>query len=264
MKRKPLRIKKRRAPLWKNTVFLLFFIIPIVIGMFSYGLLYSDAFSLQDIVVEGASSEKYRKTLRDIIYSSSFPPGNNILFIPVGQIMRTFESSFPEIRRVMITRNFFQRTVTLRIIERKAIALFCQEQGSCVSLDEEGVAVRKEDDRALLPLIINSGTENLMLGNRVFDESLLHMLLDFKKSMENWLFLQEQDIEIFSFIPEASEKVIVRFSEGWVLFINPKEDMAWQKEKLMQVLEKQIPSEKRNLLEYIDVRFGDHAYVKYQ
>src|SRR3989344_486191 len=210
MKRKPLRIKRKRTPLWKNVRFLLFFLFSIVIGILSYGLLYSGAFSLQDIVVEGASSEKYLKTARDIIYSSSFPPGDNILFIPAEQIVRTFKSSFPEIKRVMIARNFFQRTVTLQIIERKGIALFCQEQGSCVSLDEEGVAVRKEDDRALLPLIINSGTENLMLGDRVFDELLLHAFLDFKKSMENWLFLQEQDIEIFSFMPEASEKVIVR------------------------------------------------------
>ncbi len=263
MKRKPLRIKRKRTPLWKNAKFLLFFIFSIVIGILSYGLLYSDMFSLQDIVIEGAYSEKYLKTARDVIYSSSFPPGDNILFVPIGQIMHTFESSFPEIKRVMVSRNFFQRTITLQMIERKGVALFCQEQGLCVSLDEEGVAIRKEDDRALLPLIMNSGTDP-MLGDRVFDKSLLHTLLDFKKSIGNWIFFQEQDIEVFSFIPETPEKMIVRFSEGWILLINPKEDMTWQKEKLTQVLEKQIPSEKRNLLEYIDVRFGDHAYVKYQ
>ena len=63
---------------------------------------------------------------------------------------------------------------------------------------------------------------------------------------------------------ENSGKVIVRFSEGWDSYIDPREDMTWQKTKLVEVLEKQIPLEKRTNVEYIDVRFGDQAYFKYR
>ena len=46
------------------------------------------------------------------------------------------------------------------------------------------------------------------------------------------------------------------------LAANPVEVLCLQETKLQEVLEKQISPEKRSRLQYIDVRFGNQAYVK--
>ena len=51
-------------------------------------------------------------------------------------------------------------------------------------------------------------------------------------------------------------------TEGWEIYFTQEEDRSWQETKLREVLEKQIPPEKRSRLQYIDVRFGNQAYVK--
>ena len=52
--------------------------------------------------------------------------------------------------------------------------------------------------------------------------------------------------------------------EGWRILLDLKENMEWQQTKLQLVLEQKIPLEKRGELQYIDLRFGDQAYIKYQ
>lgn len=272
MKRKPLRIKKKGIPFWRSVSFLLFLLVCMGGGALWYALFYSALFSVKDISIQGiqnVSPEESLQIARQIIQSPSFPPRESILFFPSEKISRALSASFPEIKQVAVQRNFFKKIVTLRITERKGIALLCQEQGSCVAVDEEGVAIRKEENRDSLPLFLSSADPVLAdrsetLGERALDGSLLRTFLDFKKDLESQSFFQNEGLTVFSFALLDSKKVEARFSEGWVSFINPQDDMDWQKTKLMQVLEKQIPREKRKDLEYIDVRFGDQAYVKYR
>jgi hypothetical protein len=62
----------------------------------------------------------------------------------------------------------------------------------------------------------------------------------------------------------SNERLNIKTFEGWLIYFNPKEDLDWQTQKLDLVLEKQIPLEKREELEYIELRFGNQAFIKYQ
>lgn len=238
-----------------------------IVGAIWYVIFSSALFSLQGISIQGAksiSSEDLLGAVQRIVDSPSLFPSDNLLFFPSEKISKTIHTSFPEVKEATLHRDFLKRTVAVQITERNAIAMLCKEQNLCVSIDEQGIAMRKEDDRATLPLFFALVPDDLVPGERVLEPSLLLSLLDFKQDIESRNLFQEQGLSIFSFFPENPGKVLVRFSEGWDSYIDPKEDMEWQKTKLVEVLEKQILPEKRMKVEYIDVRFGDQAYVKYR
>lgn len=274
MKRKPLRIKKREIPFWRSAIFFPFLLFCIGVGGFWYAVAYSGLFAIQDISVQGTknvSPEQVLQIAKTAVQSSSL--ADTMLFFPAEKVSDALSASFPEIKLVAVQRDFFQKSVILKVTEREAVALLCLNLGSCVAIDKEGIAIRKEDDKKILfpdgnrnsfPLFLSSQTENPALGERVFDESLLMTLLSFKRDLESQNSFLKENLSIFSFTLSDPKKVEARFSEGWVSFINPQEDMGWQNTKLMQVLEKQIPQANRKNLEYIDVRFGDQAYVKYR
>lgn len=267
MKRKPLRIKKRGSPFWKSAAFLPLLLACMAIGGFWYVLFHSGLFSVQDISVQGAqnvSSQEALRVMRTVMQSPHLLPADTMLFFPSEKISLALSASFPEIQHVAVQRNFFQRNIVLKITEKKGVALLCQDQGSCVAMDEQGIAIRKEDDRSSLPLFLSPRAQRPVLGEQVFDGSQLLALLAFKKDLESQSVFQKDGLTVFSFSLLNPKKAEVRFSEGWISLIDSQEDMDWQKVKLLQVLEKQILRANRKNLEYIDVRFGDQAYVKYR
>ena len=85
--------------------------------------------------------------------------------------------------------------------------------------------------------------------------------MDFKEESENigesFLF------SIIAFTIGERGEIQGITKEGWNILLDIKEDMGWQQIKLQIVLEQKIPLEKRGELEYIDLRFGDQAYIKY-
>ena len=56
----------------------------------------------------------------------------------------------------------------------------------------------------------------------------------------------------------------VQTSQNFLIYFNPKEDIEKQVQKLILTFENEIPQEKRENLDYIDLRFGDKVYYKYK
>ena len=51
--------------------------------------------------------------------------------------------------------------------------------------------------------------------------------------------------------------------EGWDIYLNMQKDIEWQITKIETVFLEELSQEKRENLLYIDVRFGDQVYLKY-
>jgi len=62
----------------------------------------------------------------------------------------------------------------------------------------------------------------------------------------------------------SQDRINVQTEQGWKIYFNPQEDISWQITKLSSVLEKEIPPEDRENLEYIELRFGNLAPFKYK
>ena len=73
-----------------------------------------------------------------------------------------------------------------------------------------------------------------------------------------------KDIKDVNNILNTEDRVNAKTLGGWEVYFNPQNDIAWQTTKLEAVLAKHIPAEKREILEYIDVRFGNLAPFKFQ
>lgn len=264
MKKIVKRIKKKKVPAWRKKSLLLFLLMGAVLGVTGYVFYISDVLSVKEVRIQGSSAAIDSHVLSSIKPADeSLIPEHNILFFPSQEMIQSLQTSFPEVSRIQVGRDFFKRIVTLRIQEKDEIALVCTPQGACFSVDADGVTVKTRTDKSL-PLFFFTEEKEIKAAEQVIDPLLLSSLLSFKNDLEHWNVLRDQHVDVFSFSLASPQKIEALFSEGWAAYLNSQEDMDWQKVKLTQVLEKEIGNEKRHAVEYIDVRFGDQAYVKYK
>ena len=145
----------------------------------------------------------------------------------------------------------------MSVTERKGLATFCQES-TCFSLDKEGIIF--EIDDSLQPLIRTLiPNEEIKLGDKVIEKEKLTQLLEINSYLEKNLNIPAKE-----FLISSLEKLQVITQEGWELYLNPQEDIKWQLTKLKVLLDEKIPPEKRNDLEWIELRFGNFANPKYK
>ena len=171
-------------------------------------------------------------------------------------------SSFSLISNVEISKTL-PGTIKVIVTERIGRAVFCdffEENvlGKCFVVDEKGVLFEEFlQDGQLLPRIRNSAhKEDLILGNKIIEEELLAIILNF------YLGLESLHVQLEEFLIVADNRVNVITKDGWEIYFNPKESIDWQLTKLKAVLDEGISLEERKELEYIELRFGNTAPFK--
>lgn len=273
--RKPHRFK-RKKPVVKNRFFLSgFFIFILFIAIF-YFLFFSDFFQIEELVISGnkkvLKEEIIKVAENEFLEKKLFFPVKNILLVNLGKIKENILDAFPQIVDVKIKRKL-PETLSFNILERKGVAQFCKafelftkEENQnvyqkCFLLDEEGIVFEEIiKDNIFLPKIVLSKSQDkseLELGQEIIEKQLLSGVLDISSQ------LKDLNIETKEFLMVSEERINVKTLDNWEIYFNPKEDLNWQLTKLKAVL-KDIPLEKRNDLEYIELRFGNFAPPKYR
>ena len=256
---KPRRIR-RSTPFWRKKYLLAIFVLMFVFGGLGYVFHFSPIFQLQAREVRGA------RTVAPQALLDMTPSQGNLLFVSSRPLEENILSAFPEIGRVQVRKNFFFRKLVIDIVEREELVLSCNAQEGravlpCVAVDSQGVGFRaKQEIAASMPVFVLSEPAPL-LGTKILDPNLIPFVVELKRSLDAWNTLQaaETKIEYFSLAPGL---VSAHMTEGWEIYFTREEDRSWQEAKLQEVLEKQVSPEKRGRLQYIDVRFGNQAYVK--
>ena len=262
--RKTRRRIKKTKPLFKNRFFLLSFLLVIVAGSLANFLFFSPMFQVQRVVENGSTrGEEMVALVQKLVPSRVFFLETRSIFLSKrGKMEQLVLEQFPEVENVRVFRDL-PSTLVLRVIERKEVAQWCDTKSSCFALDAHGVIFRP-DDSASLMRIFPSDSQEPALGGRVIEVSVLSTLLDFQKRVEQLDLVGQAKVRVLSSDIVSNARVSFSLSEGWKVFFNPEESLDWQVTKLRLVLEKKIPPEKRGILEYIDVRFGNQAYLKYR
>ncbi|MBI2113331.1 MAG: hypothetical protein HYT50_02015 [Candidatus Wildermuthbacteria bacterium] len=185
------------------------------------------------------------------------------LFAP-GTAEQDILSSFPLVGEVDVRRTF-KRTVEVVLRERKEIAVWCSAQSVCFSMDKEGVVFEKKDPAAK-DFVIYDYIEkaSVALGQKALEGDLLSFVVLFKNSIESSRILKEEGVEFHSLSLLSDTRIHWKSSQGWQAYTNPKGDASWQFTKLEAVIDKKISSAQRGNLDYIELRFGDQAYIKYE
>ena len=119
--------------------------------------------------------------------------------------------------------------------------------------------LKKAAESADDAVFYSQGTADL--GKEIMSVSLLNSLLEFQRVFRE--AGESAQLAITSFEVKNAGQVEAQMKEGWRVFLDTKESMEWQQTKLELLLQEKIPLKNRGELEYIDLRFGDQAYVKY-
>jgi cell division septal protein FtsQ len=248
---------KRKTPFFKKKIFWIFFLSFLFFSGNFYLAIFSKFFQIQQIEILG--SEKLKEVIKDLVepeISKNFFTfeTKSIFLFEQKKLVQAILSNFPQVERVEFLKEFPNK-LKINIKEREAVALFCSL--NCYLIDSNGIAFEeffgKEDFK-----IEKLNKEEISLGEVVIDKENLNKILKIKKELE------ELQIPLEKVVLVNEERINVKTKEGWEIYFNPKRDIDWQLTKLKVLFEKEIPKEKRENLEYIELRFGNFAPYKYR
>jgi cell division protein FtsQ len=253
---------RRKTSFLKNRYFWLSLFVFVIFGTSSYFLFFADFFQVKEIDVSGnqkITSEDIKKEIDSLLSINFMNISSKSIFLTnFRNINSEILKKFPQLASISFKRDFPNR-LTVEAEERKPIAVFCPDL-NCYLIDKEGVVFEKvEVIFSDFPRINNiEGKNNFSLGEKIIDKDTLNFILDTKKGLNEKLKITAEEFSL-----PSSQRLNVKTKEKWEIYFNLKGDLNWQLEKLILVLEKEIPPEKRKYLEYIDLRFT-RVYFKYR
>lgn len=269
--KKPYRIKKKKSIL-KNRFFWIGVLgIVVLIGLF-YLICFFDFFQIEKIEIFGNQKVKTENiknlTEKEISKKVLFFPTKSIFLANLDNIRISILEEFPQIANINLEREF-PRVLKVEIIERKPVAVFVnasqnfedQNQDIFFFIDREGIIYEKISEEIAQNMfeIKNSGfKKEPRLGEQVVGKEKLAKILEIERKLKNDLKIHINSAEIVS-----EQRLNIKTLEGWEVYFNLQKSLDWQLTELGLILEKKIPLEKREQLEYIDLRF-DKIYYKYQ
>jgi len=240
--KKPYRIRKKKSIL-RNRFFWTGVLAVIILFFVSYFLFFSNIFQIQKIIItegEGIGEENLK----------TFIPQNNIFLVDAQKIREDILDNFPQIAEVEIHRGF-PDTLNILITERLAVAVWCEaETEKCFLMDKEGVIFGE----VLIPSEVE-GLSKIVGAKEALGKEKISQILDIQTKLKESFNITSTQAFIAS-----EERLNIKTSEGWEIYFNLKGNLDWQLQELGLVLEKQIPLEKKRILEYIDLRFSRVFY----
>jgi cell division septal protein FtsQ len=250
-KRKRVKIKK---PFYKKRNFWIFFSLIPLFTLFFYFIFFSNFFLVKKIEILGLTRIK-EEEMRGLIYEKlkeNFLRKENIFLADYKKIEREILEKFPQAGNVKISRKFPDE-ILVKIKERRGIFLLCDK--ACYLVDEKGIIFEKGEGRDLLR-IEKEGFSNFILGEEIISENLALKILKIKEECEK-LKIKINKILI------SDEKLEAETTKGWEIIFSSEKDIDFQIKKLKAVWEN-LEEEKKERLEYLDLRFGDFAFPKYR
>jgi cell division septal protein FtsQ len=224
---------------------------------FVYVFFFSRVFEIQHIVIEGnrkVDIEKVRETANT--------HERNIILLDIDSLGRMLLLKFPQIKEVTIQKKPLHG-LEISLVERRGSAVWCAAPAEpeasgdvCYAVDAHGVVFEPRDPSEFLPLLLVRNIEPV-LGTKIVSEETLGAVLAFDAEIKNIVDAASYDI-----ISESRFNIHTEL--GWEIYAAPLADIGWQAAKLQTVLEKNISDSQKESLEYIDLRFGDQAVVKYR
>lgn len=253
--RKPHRYK-RKKPIFRKRFFGLGILGFVVLVTLSYCLFFLEVFQIEKIIISG--DDKVAK--EDIEFLAEQRLENKILFfktksifaVDLAQIKRDILNQFPQIAEVEVSRGFFD-AVNIVVKKRQSLAQWCGER--CFLLDQEGIIFEEIFEARPGLVLIKTLSGSAELGERVIEKESLSQVFELKAEIE-----EKMEILIEEAFLASEERLNLKTFEGWEIYFNLKGDLSWQITELKLVLEKQISPQRRDELEYIDLRFSRVYY----
>ncbi|MDP3093243.1 MAG: FtsQ-type POTRA domain-containing protein [bacterium] len=256
---KRYRIRKKKSIL-KNRFFRLAVLITFLLTAISWLFFFCPAFQVKKILISGGgriSGQEIERLVWPKIQKKILGfETKAILLADPDSIKILVSEKFPLIDELKVKR-LLPDSLLIEIVERKAIGIW-RNQESYFSLDKKGVIFEEILKETLSDLTIESKQfqGEISLGKNVIEEKRLLQILTVQKTIEEKAEIKAKEFTFF----ENEARLDAKTKEGWKIFFDLNGDLNWQLIELELVLEKELPQEKRQGLEYLDLRFNKVYY----
>lgn len=267
-----LRMRKKRRR--RGIAFLVVFIVFTVGACLVYGLFFSGWFSIRNIEISGnieISKDEVNKTVGSHIEKQYLfgliRPYSNILFTSSESIEHLLRASYPLIEKMNVDKNLFTKNLNINLKEREPVGVYCKKDLSaqtgmetCFYFDTNNVLF-KEAPRfsgQLFLVIEDSRSRDFKLGDSFDDDELLSKIFETKRIIDELRIVEYQDF----FLPENSFDFWVKTKGGWYIYLDKEIDIANQLVALKKFLEEKLSPDRRQTLQYIDLRINNRIYYK--
>lgn len=271
--RRPYRVKKKK-PIFRDRFFWLGILISVaVVGIF-YLICFFSFFQIKEIKISGnqkvPTGDLENIIQNQIVRNLFFSQTKSIFLVNLNIIKTATLEKFPQLAKINLKRSF-PDTMLIEIEERKPVAIFLQNE-NIFFIDREGIIFEEVSEAAPQWLQIKNLTltTDSKLGEEAIKKEKLSQVLEIEskvKGLQPALHPPAErapNLKILEVSIISEERLNAKTSEGWEIYFNLEGDINWQLTKLGAVLEKEILPERRENLEYIDLRFGNLAPFKYR
>ncbi len=278
---------KPKESIIKKPLFWFSFLFLIAVSTALYFFIFFEKIQITDIKIFGnekVSVEELKSIVSDKINRKILWKTSKSIFLTrKSKIISEVLNKFPEISEVKIEKGF-PNTLILEIKEREPFAIFCspdtEDSEKCFFLDKNGIIFENitpdsfsSDKRDFLEkkLIIrfSESKKEFSLGQEVVGKELLDSILQIQENLKDTFQIDIQEAVVslpsttYNVVQGLPERLDIKTSENWQIYFNLESDINLQITKLNLLLKEEISPEKRENLEYIDVRFS-RAYYKYK
>lgn len=251
------RMQKKQTKLFAISGAILAFFIFIL-----WFLTYSSYFKISKILISGnkkIQSQDIQNYFNDYLKNRSIIPLDNLVFFQNKNFNKGLQERFLIIKGVQI-KKIIPNQIKINIQERPETLIWCQDfqisstssqetmvVDQCFFTDEQGIIFQETDKTAFFLI---SGQNSKKIGEQVIDRNLLQTIIDVENQCQTKAQIQTESAKIIS-----ENQINFKTKQGWEIYINPKKTIDTQITALKSILDLKIPAEKRNKLEYIDLRF---------
>ena len=209
-------------------------------------------------------------------------PRNSFFLVQTSAVREDLEKKFPKIETANVEKEF-PNTLRVEIRERTPWGIFCarafalsediatssasapQEdviaEKTCAYIDQTGYGyLRAPFPSGALIARVLSDTKDFSLPGRILDASTMDIFMRFQTYALDTLGAR---VIGFMYSEKIPSDIRAETSEGFVILFRRDDDLPSVFAVLKKVLDREI-GKKRSALEYIDARFGNKVFYKWQ
>lgn len=247
-----------------------YFLFTVFVGVVIYAILFSPFLAVGRVEInkldkiEQSEVFAVAQSVYQGKYLGIFPKMNFLLF-PENTLSSVLMDNFKRIKKINI-RKEFPDSVFVHIEERESLLLWCDNFGECFIVDEDGVAyqnVKLDSKEALendLIKIYSQEDRRVFEGERILAAEKVAFLMSVESVIE-----RSAEIDILSEIhikSRVADEIMLKNSEGWDILVSTTFPLEQAGDFMRILLEKEINSENRGRLEYVDLRVENRIYYK--
>ncbi|MEK7669572.1 MAG: hypothetical protein AAB350_03250 [Patescibacteria group bacterium] len=240
--------------------------LPIIFLIGIIWCLRADFLQIKNIVVLGAetvSVENLKATALSRTSGNYFfiIPKTNILFLNKQELADTLLTTFPRLEKIEINKQYFSKSIVLKVLKREADFLWClpvqagASPEECFFMNKSGLIFEKAE---------NLDSKFIFKGN-VEGDPIMQSFATADK-IQNYLNF----IEVFknagygaTYIDvESTDKAILGTSIGEVFFSPEEADLALVAQNALLLIDEIMTENPNAVFEYIDARFGNKMFYK--